>query len=158
MDKPKVYVETTFVSYLTAWPSRDVVMHGHQQISREWWANRRDRFELCTSELVIQEASAGDTEAARERLEVLTTLPIIRSNPEAVELTKRILEAGAVPPKAAADAAHIALAAVYGIDFLLTWNCKHLANLVTRALIEDVCRAVGYKAPAIGTPEMLLED
>jgi predicted nucleic acid-binding protein len=158
MAKGRVYVETTFVSYLTAWPSRDVVIHGHQQISREWWETQRAHFELCTSELVLEEARAGDAQAAGERLQLLASIPVLSATPPTLALARQLLEGGALPAKAAADAVHIALAATHGVEYLLTWNCKHLANATMRPVIERVCRAAGYQPPIICTPEELLED
>ena len=133
--RSRVYVETTVPSYLAAWPSRDLVRAAHQQITREWWANR-DAFELYSSRLVVQECQAGDPQAAADRLEAL-----VRGVP--------------LPERAAADALHIAIAAVHGVDYLLTWNCTHIANVTLRPQIEAVCRAAGYECPLICTPEEL---
>jgi hypothetical protein len=154
----RVYIETTFVSYLTARPSRDVVYAGHQQITREWWDTRRANFELCASQLVVDEAGAGDPQAAQERLEVLKDMTLIETTPEALALAKELIRAGALPRKAADDALHIAIAATNGVPFLLTWNCRHLANATMRLSIETVCAAKGVKAPIICTPEELLES
>jgi hypothetical protein len=128
MPKLKVYIETTIVSYLTAWPSRDVVILGQQQMTRDWWDKQREKFDLYTSELVIMEASAGDEQAARGRLEVLATPPVLKLSPEARELAKRLLLEKAFPVKAESDAYHFAIAATNGLEYLLTWNCRHLAN------------------------------
>ncbi len=155
--KERVYVETTFVSYLTARPSRDVVIAGHQQVTHEWWNTRRANYELCVSQLVLDEAGAGDAQAAQERLSVLQPMLVLETTTEAVELAKELLRAGALPTKAADDALHIAVAATKAIPFLLTWNCRHLANAVMRPMIEAVCRAKGFTAPIICTPEELLE-
>lgn len=156
--KPKVYVETTFVSYLTGWASRDVVVAGMQQITREWWQDYREHFDLYASELVIQEAGAGDPAAAQERLDVLATMPLLRATEEALKLAQQLVGAGALPPKAAQDAAHIAIAAVNKMDYLLTWNCKHLANATMRGQIEEACEAAGFRPPVICTPHELTED
>lgn len=156
--KPKVYVETTVISYLTAWASRDVVIAGHQQITREWWGLCRDRFEVLASELVVREASAGDERAAAERLAVLNLLPLLSLSKEAGELANLLVDLGAIPSRALEDALHLAIAAVNGVDFLVTWNCRHLANASMRARIEAACRGAGYVPPVICTPEELLED
>jgi hypothetical protein len=153
----RVYLETTFVSYLTAWPSRDVVIAGHQQITHEWWDTRRESFELCVSQLVLGEAGAGDPVAAQERLEILKAMTLLETTAEALALAKELIQAGALPAKAAGDALHIAIAATNGIPFLLTWNCRHLANATMRPMIEAVCAGKGFKAPIICTPEELLE-
>jgi hypothetical protein len=156
--KPTLYVETTFVSYLTARPNRDVVIAGHQQVTHDWWETCRDRYDLYASELVVREASAGDPEAAQERLDVLATVALLSATPEALTLAETLVKEGAVPSQAAEDALHIAIAATHALDYLLTWNYKHLANATMRSRIEEVCRAAGYRAPIICTPEELLEE
>jgi hypothetical protein len=153
----RVYIETTFVSYLTARASRDVVIAGHQQITHEWWDTCRGGYELCASQLVLQEAGAGDLEAAQERLEVLAPMILLATTTEALGLAKDLLHAGALPAKAGTDALHIAIAATQGVPYLLTWNCRHLANATMRPLIESVCANNGFTAPIICTPEELLE-
>ena len=154
----RVYIETTFVSYLTAWPSRDVVVAGHQQVTHDWWNTRRSYYELCVSRLVLDETGAGDAQAAKERLLVLQPMLVIETTQEARDLAKELLRAGALPTKASADAQHIAVAATKAIPYLLTWNCRHLANATMRPVIEAVCLAKGLKAPIICTPEELLES
>jgi hypothetical protein len=153
----RVYIETTFVSYLTARPSRDVVIAGHQQITHEWWDTRRGSYELCVSQLVVQEAAAGDPQAAQERLEVLQAMTFLETTTAALALAKELIQAGALPVNAGDDALHIAISATQGITYLLTWNCRHLANATMRPLIESVCARNGVKAPIICTPEELLE-
>jgi hypothetical protein len=152
--KPTVYIETTIPSYLTAWPSRDLVRAAHQQITREWWA-RRGGYDLYSSRLVIQESQAGDAEAAAERLAALAGIPLLEETTEAAELAEALLRGVPLPEKAAADALHIATAAVHGMQYLLTWNCTHIANVVLRPQIEAVCREAGYEPPLISTPEEL---
>ncbi|MSR81152.1 MAG: PIN domain-containing protein [Gemmataceae bacterium] len=153
-----VYIETTFVSYLTARASRDVVIAGHQQVTHDWWKRHRNNYELCVSELVLDEAGAGDSQTAQERLLILQPMVVIETTTEAFELAGELLRAGALPQKAAGDALHIAVAATMRIPYLLTWNCRHLANANMRAVIEAVCVAKGLKAPIICTPEELLES
>jgi hypothetical protein len=152
----RVYIETTVVSYLTARPSRDVVIAGHQQVTHEWWDTRRVNYELCVSQLVLDEAGAGDAQAAQERLLLLQPMLVLETTAEALELAKELLQAGALPAKAADDALHIGIAATKALPFLLTWHCRHLANAVMRPVIETVCKAKGFKAPIICTPEELL--
>ncbi len=152
--KPTVYIETTIPSYLTAWPSRDLVRAAHQEITREWWA-RREQYELYSSRLVIAECQSGDQEAAADRLKVLTGIPLLEQRNEAGELAEALLRGVPLPGKAASDALHIATAAVHGMLYLLTWNCRHIANVTLRPWIEAVCRAAGYEPPLICTPEEL---
>lgn len=116
----RVYIETTVVSYLTARPSRDLIIAAHQQITHDWWDTRRTNYELCVSELVLDEAGAGDTQAAQERLIVLQPLLVVETTTEAFELAAELLRAGALPSKAADDALHIAIAATKVIPYLLT--------------------------------------
>jgi hypothetical protein len=145
----RVYIETTVVSYLTARPSRDVVIAGHQQVTHEWWDTRRSNYELCVSQLVLDEAGAGDAQAAQERLLVLQPMLVLETTAEALELAKELLQAGALPAKAVDDALHIAVAATKAVPYLLTWNCRHLANAVMRPVNETVCKAKGFSAPII---------
>ena len=122
------------------------------------WENRRDTFQLFLSQLVIDEASAGDPAAARERLKALRDLPLLDITPEVTELASRILDSGKIPRKAATDAAHIAIAAVHGMDFLVTWNCVHIANATNARALNLICREHGYDCPVICTPEELMGE
>ena len=152
--KATVYVETTIPSYLTAWPSRDLVRAAHQQITREWWA-RRDGFDLYSSRLVVQECHAGDAQAAAARLTSLAGIPLLEQEAEVADLAEALVRDVPLPEKATADALHIATAAVHGMQYLLTWNCTHIANVTLRPRIEAVCRAAGFEPPLICTPEEL---
>ncbi|MBI1852011.1 MAG: type II toxin-antitoxin system VapC family toxin [Planctomycetes bacterium] len=158
MTKPAVYLETSVVGYATSRPSRDLVVAARQQITREWFALRAQRYELFVSQLVASEASGGDEEAARERTGFLHGIPRLGITDPAGELAAKLVESGAVPRNAAEDALHIAVAAVHGVDYLLTWNCKHIANATMRQAIERVCRNANYEAPVICTPEELMND
>ncbi|MGH7963795.1 MAG: type II toxin-antitoxin system VapC family toxin [Candidatus Binatia bacterium] len=155
--RAKVYIETTVISHLTSRPSRDVVIAGHQKITRDWWQTCHDRFDLVASQLVVREAGVGDPQAAKERLKSLATLTLLEITEEAVTLAQELVSTGAVPAKAAEDALHLAIAVTNGVEYLLTWNCKHLANATMRTKIEDVCRSAGYEPVIICTPEELLE-
>ena len=143
----RVYIETTFVSYLTARSSRDLIVAGHQQITHDWWGSRRRDYELCVSQLVIQEAGDGDPQFAQERLDVLATMTLLEIKEEAVELAEELVRAGALPEKAGNDALHIAVVAIHHVPYLLTWNCRHMANATIRAAIESVCANRGFKVP-----------
>jgi hypothetical protein len=139
--KPKVYIETSVISYLTARISRDLIVAGHQRLTQEWWATRREAFDVSVSQVVFEEASAGDPEAARERLVVLTTLPLLELSEEAVALAKDLIGIGPLPARAEVDALHIAIAVTNQVDYLLTWNCKHLANAALRHQIQRRSRS-----------------
>ena len=158
MTKPAVYLETSVISYATSRPSRDLVLAARQQITREWFALRAAAYELFVSQLVAIEASGGDNEAAQERTMFLQGMARLRVTEQAGELATRLVESGAVPRTAAEDALHIAIAAVHGVSYLLTWNCKHIANATMRQAIEGACREAGYEPPIICTPEELVDD
>lgn len=144
------------ISYLTALPSRDIVHAAHQQITREWW-NKRSRFSLYVSQAVLGEARRGNASAAARRLAAVQGLTVLAVTGEASDLAERFLRASALPAKAALDAIHIAVAVVNGMDYLLTWNCTHIANAKIRGNIDQICRAEGLQPPAICTPEELME-
>ena len=153
--RPKLYVETSVISYLTARLSNQLVTAGRQQLTRRWWEAERDGYDLFVSEFVRSEAAEGDPGAARRRLEALADIPEVSLPPEAVALTRALVEPGPIPAKAALDASHIAAAVAGGADYLLTWNFKHLANAALRKRIEAICRSSGYEPPVICTPEEL---
>ncbi len=138
---PRVYIETTIPSYLTAWPSRDLIRAAHQQTTREWW-HRRAVFEVVASALVVEECGAGDPDAAAARLAVLAGLPLLAVTDAAVGLARELAAGIPLPPRAGVDALHIATAAVHGVDYLLTWNCTHMANAALRGRVEG-CAGVG---------------
>ena len=153
--KPKVYLETTIISCLAAKPSRDIIIAAHQELTNEWWDKRRKRFDLFVSQLVIQEAKAGDKDAAKKRMGILESIPLLELNEEVI-LLARILMDEVIPPKAVEDALHIAVAAIHGMDYLLTWNCKHIANAEKEHAIAAVCRSNNFEPPIICTPEELM--
>jgi predicted nucleic acid-binding protein len=154
--RARVYLETTVVSYLTSRSSRDIVVAGHQQVTREWWDSHGDRFEVVASQLVFQEASIGDPEAARRRLEALSQVELVPITPEAVSLAQGLIQNGVLPSSANSDALHLAAAVTNGVDYLITWNCRHLANAALRKRIEEICRANGYDPVIICTPDELV--
>lgn len=156
--KPKVYLETTVISYLTARPSRDIVVAAHQELTRQWWDQRRKDHHLVVSEVVIREATAGDSEAAERRSAALAGIDVLEVGEAALELAKELVRRRAVPEVAAEDALHIAIAVTNGVDYLLTWNCTHLANAAMRRAIDDACIALGYEPTVLCTPEELIEE
>jgi hypothetical protein len=154
----QVYIETSVISYLTAWPSRDLLIAAAQEATQEWWDRRRPQFAVFTSELVWDEASEGDSGAAQRRCERLQGIPILDMTDEADVLAKELIRTNAVPPEAVNDALHIAVAAVNGMDYLLTWNCRHIDNAERKPLIRRVCEAAGVVCPEICTPQELMGD
>jgi len=154
----RVYLETTIFSYLTVRPSRDVVAAGHQQVTRDWWEKKRQNYSLHISPVVLAEARKGDPVAARLRLDAIKGLSVLDVTEPARDLARFLIEVLAVPATADADALHIALATVHGMEFLLTWNCTHIANASMRVPLSDACAKRGYSLPTICTPDELLED
>jgi predicted nucleic acid-binding protein len=153
-----VYLETSIVSYLTGRPSRNVVINAHQQLTRKWWNTRRENFELFISPLVLQEVATGDAEMVRRRLEIVQGLSVLAVTLEAADLAEQLVRHGPLPSKAEVDALHIGVATTHGIEYLLTWNCKHIANARMRSQIERICRGRGYEPPVMCTPEELMEE
>ncbi len=156
--KPKLYLETTIPSLLTGRPSRDLQVAAHQQATSEWWHQQRFKYDIFISQLVLDEAADGDAEAAKLRLAVLSDLPLLEATEEAGELAARLLAPDMLPPKAAKDATHIALAAVHHMDLLLTWNCAHINNATVIPTVARICRQLGYELPFICTPEELMGE
>lgn len=154
-DKPSVYLETTIPSFLTARPSNDLILAGQQQLTTRWWKSRKRHYRIFISELVIEETGRGDTAAANKRLAAIKPFPLLEIDHETIQLGSVILKSGIIPPKAAADAGHIAVAARHGIDYLLTWNCKHIANAEIIRHLDRLIRKCGYVPPTICTPTEL---
>jgi hypothetical protein len=153
-----VYLETTFVSYLVALPARDLVVAAHQQITRDWWQQRRSHFHLVISQIVLGEISAGDESEVQKRLELVKPLHVLAASPDAEALTTALIDAGVLPLKAVRDAAHIAVATVHGVQYMLTWNCRHLANAQVSRRVARICSEHGFVMPVICTPEELFEE
>ncbi len=151
-----VYLETTIASYLTAWRSPELAVAAKQQATRQWWDERRQQFDLYISDLVLIEASGGDPDAAKRRLEVLDGIAVLKPSPTADELAEALVDRLGLPARAVADAAHIAISVVHGMDYLLTWNCTHIANATYQPIIDRVCDDFGYVMPVICTPDQLM--
>lgn len=156
--KRRVYIETSVISYLASRPSRDVVVAGRQQLTHTWWEVRRPAFDLVISQVVLNEVRAGDPNAAQRRLAFIADLPLLDVTPATAELAATLIERVPLPTQAAADAAHMAVAAFHGVEFLMTWNVAHIANATLRRRVEDICREQGYGAPILCTPDELMED
>jgi len=156
--RQKLYIETTIISYLTARTSKNPIIAGRQALTREWWEHRRAAFDVVVSELVFEEAAAGDQQAAKRRTNYISNMESLHISDEAITLAETLVSEGPIPGEYSEDALHIALCAVNGIDFLLTWNCRHLANAIHRHQIESVVEEKGYRSPVICTPEELMEE
>ncbi|MCR9295922.1 MAG: type II toxin-antitoxin system VapC family toxin [bacterium] len=153
-----VYIETSVVSYLRQRPSPQVVMAAHQLLTHKWWDTERTNYELVVSQYVIDEASAGDPTLAAERLQSLDGIPLLPDAPEITQIAKEIISRAILPAKAQVDALHIATVAHHRIQYLLTWNCKHIANAKILPRIHQVLTDAGVPIPVICTPEELLGD
>jgi predicted nucleic acid-binding protein len=155
--KRKVYIETSVISYLTARPSTTIIGAAHQQITVAWWETR-NQYDLLVSESVLRECAAGDPDAAKKRLAALTNIPLLLINEATLNIAEALVQKGIVPAKAAEDALHIAIATVHGVDYLLTWNCRHIANPEIQRDIAAYLEQVGLFLPFICTPEELLGE
>ncbi|WP_446010828.1 type II toxin-antitoxin system VapC family toxin [Candidatus Electrothrix sp.] len=151
-----VYIETSIVSYLTARPTNDLLAAAWQKITSDWWYTQRSRFILYTSGVVTEEAGRGNPEAAARRLNALSDIQLLAIPEAVVTLSKALLKESALPAKALDDSLHIAIAAVHGVDYLLTWNCRHIDNAETKPVMRKVCAAHGYACAEICTPQELM--
>ena len=151
-----VYLETSIFGYLASRISADLITAGNQQLTLDWWENHRLNFDLVISEAVIVECSAGDERAAKERLAFLKDLPVLDVDDGTRRLAQTILKEVPLPSRADVDALHIAVAAAHEVDYLLTWNCKHIANPSFRRIIDDVLMAAEIPPPIICTPQELI--
>ena len=156
MSLPKLYLETTIPSYLTARRSRDLRLAAHQEVTEEWWTDHRHEYDLYISDLVLDEAGDGDSDLAPARIAALAGIPSLDVTEEVDELAARLLAGGLIPAKAAQDAFHVAVSAVHGMDFLLTWNCTHINNVNIIRRMERVCVGAGFACPVICSPDELL--
>jgi predicted nucleic acid-binding protein len=156
--KPKVYLETTIPSVLAAWPSRDLIMAADQQVTRTWWEKERVKYDLVISTLVLDEIREGDPEAAVARLAAVAECQILTMDDPVIQLGEAIMRTRLIPARAYNDALHVAVATRHGVDFLLTWNCRHLANAMISERVRMACRAAGYDPPVICTPYTLLGE
>ncbi len=152
-----VYLETTIISYLAALPSRDLIRAARQEVTWEWWTKRREAYGVYASQVVAREAREGDPDAARRRLELLSDLSLLDVTDEAIDLATALISQGLLPDAAADDALHLGVAAVHGMDYLLTWNCTHLANAAFRDSISFWLAEKGYVPPSVCTPDELME-
>ncbi len=151
-----VYIDTAVVSFLVARPPAGTMAHQWHVWTEDWWRRRLPYFECSISGEVLLEAAEGDPEMSRQRLQALSTLTVLRRTPAVDALAEVFLSAGPLPPKAKADAVHLAFASVYKINYLLTWNCKHLANAVIQSRLQPVAERRGYRLPIVCTPLQLM--
>jgi predicted nucleic acid-binding protein len=156
LTKTSVYIETTVIGHLATRLQPDVIVAGRQLVSRQWWDSASAKHDLFISDLVIEECSAGDPIASEERLALIVQIPLLANSDATALLTQSLLDRRAIPQTEPRDASHISIAATNGIQYLVTWNFKHIANVSNRDLIEAVCRDQGFDPPKICTPDELL--
>ncbi|MGG6267993.1 type II toxin-antitoxin system VapC family toxin [Leptolyngbya sp. AN03gr2] len=153
-----VYIETSILGYLTARSTENLILAANMQITKDWWKFRRNAFVLYTSEAVLDEAAQGDSEIATQRLEFLSNLPLLALNQAVQDLALQFLSRSSLPPKARIDAIHIAAATIHEMDYLLTWNCKHIANAQIQRKLAEISLDSGYRLPILCTPNELMGD
>jgi len=156
--KETIYLETTVVSYYTSKPSRDVIVLAHQQITRDWWDRALKKYDVFISQIVVEEAGSGDPEAAGKRLKILKEFTHLELNPMVEKMAQVYKDKLRIPPKALRDAVHLAVASVHGVDYLVTWNCAHIANGEVIKKLMRINEAFGIKTPVICTPEELMPE
>jgi hypothetical protein len=154
----RIYIESTIPSYVVARPARDLLQAARQQLTRDWWDLKREHHELFTSQVVLDEITDGEAEMARQRLKLLRGVPLLELNAAANDLGREVLRSGLLPASADGDAAHIALATVHEMDILLTWNCRHIANVAIQQRLRRLVEQSGYTLPSLATPEEFMND
>ncbi|NJM76469.1 MAG: type II toxin-antitoxin system VapC family toxin [Acaryochloridaceae cyanobacterium RU_4_10] len=153
-----VYIETSILGYLTARSTKDLILAANIEITKDWWESRRGAFNLYSSEAVLTEVAQGDAEIAAQRLEILRDFPLLALNQSVQGLAAQFLARSNLPPKAKVDAIHIAAATVHSMDYLLTWNCKHIANAQIQGKLAEISLDFGYVLPILCTPNELMGD
>lgn len=154
----RIYIESTIPSYVVARPARDLIQAARQQLTRDWWDLQREKHELFTSQVVLDEIAAGEPAMAQRRLELMAGISLVDLTPDAESLADVVLRSGLIPADADGDAAHIALASTHGLDMLLTWNCRHIANAAIVGRLRRLVETQGHKLPEIYTPEEFLGE
>jgi len=155
--KPTVYIETSVVSYLTAQVSRDLIVAAHQELTVEWWEQALPKLQPYVSPVVLEEIAKGDPGAAKKRMKAVSDFEVLEVVPEVRDLAERYFMAIDLPEKARADAYHLALAVWHGMDYLVTWNCTHIAGAKVKLIVQGVNARRGIESPIICTPEELME-
>ncbi len=151
--KKRVYIETTVISYLTSRPSQNLISAAWQNITWEWWSYHKDKYEVYISEVVMREAEKGDANAVRKRLDALSGIPLLKLTDEAVILARKLIDASLLPSVAIDDALHIAIAVVHEVDYLLTWNYRHIDNAETKPALRSFIVSEGFDCPELTTPQ-----
>ncbi|AFZ07656.1 hypothetical protein Osc7112_3273 [Oscillatoria nigro-viridis PCC 7112] len=151
-----LYIETSILGYLTARSTKNLILAANMEVTKDWWEYRRSAFTLYVSQAVLNEVAQGDAEIAVQRMELLGGVPLLELNQAVRDLASQFLTRSNLPPKAHIDAIHIAVATVHGLDYLLTWNCKHIANAQIQGKLAEISFDFGYELPILCTPYELL--
>jgi hypothetical protein len=155
---PQVYIETSIVSYLRQRPSGQVIAAARQLLTQRWWDHGRMNYQLVTSQYVLDEAALGDPSLAADRLRALANIPLLDLPADVPQLASEILGRAILPSHALVDALHIAVTSFHEVEYLLTWNCKHIANAQMLPKIRDLLQELGYPVPIICTPEEMIGE
>ena len=158
MDKKIIYLEPTVISYLTARTTSDPIKLAQQLASKEWWNNHRHKCDIFISNVVLDEIREGDPAAAQMRMALAQTLSLLQSNAETDRLSAALIALHAIPDNHKEDADHIAIASIYPIEYLVTWNQKHILNVSMRDRILSIISDKGYTPPRLVTPAELLAE
>lgn len=156
--KSLVYIESSVISYLKSRPSSDPIKNAWQAVTQQWWESGLGKVTGCISSFVIEEIGAGDSQAAGERISAVSDLVMLDSNADIEALADYLLLGGGLPSKARFDALHIACAAYHGVNIVLTWNFKHIANPVQLPVMRGLCAAKGYRLPELVSPLELMDN
>ena len=158
MDKPTLYMGTTIPSFLLAEPSRDLVASARQEVTRDWWRREHGRFEVFVSQTVLDEAQKGSHSAAQKRPEFLEQFQVLATTHDVDRLAELYVRKQIVPAEKLGDALHLAVASIYRMNFLCTWNLKHIANAFAIRRLRALNAEQGLFTPEICTPEQLLGE
>ena len=158
MAKPKVYLESSVISFYANRRSKDLIVAAYQEISADWWENELHKYQSYVSQFVIEEISRGDSRAAKNRMDAIKAFPLLELPEEVFNLAQRYLKKIQIPRKAQLDAFHISAAVVNGMDYILSWNFHHIANVFVKQQIQRINESLGLETPIICTPEELIEN
>ena len=158
VSRPSVYLESSVVGYLTARPTNDVHSAARQHSTARWWDAARSDYDIYVSQLVLNEIAQGDEGAAARRLAVVSDLPLLDEDDNVRTLAARLMDAVGFPERAAADALHLAITIHHGVDFLLSWNLRHITNAVFRDRVVTFCHSINTPHPIICSPDELLGE
>ena len=153
-----LYIETSIISYLVARPSNNLISAARQKITYDWWNTERNKYNIFISELVLAECSRGDERAVKLRINVAKEIKVLKITKECIELAELFFRKALLPEKARDDALHVAIATHYQMDFLLTWNCRHLANAHFIRKLQKISFDEGLVVPTICTPQEIINE